>query len=58
MMFRTKTLKENGGYDENLDYEDFDIKTRLAKISEFKYDDKVHIAKRTHSRQMSRGFFV
>ena len=57
MMFRTKTLKDIGGYDERLDYEDFDIKTRLARISEFRYDDQVHIGKRIHNTQMSRGFF-
>lgn len=56
MMFRRISLLEFGGYDESLDYEDFDIKMKLGYKYCFEYQDEILVAKREHKLQKSRRF--
>jgi glycosyltransferase involved in cell wall biosynthesis len=46
MMYRASFLKEIGGYDEELAYEDFDIQLRLSRNHPFSYTDRVLVEKR------------
>jgi glycosyltransferase involved in cell wall biosynthesis len=53
MVIRTKPLKELGGYDESLSYEDFDVQVRLARRYDFVFSDHVGFIKTLHARAMS-----
>ncbi|WP_340153314.1 glycosyltransferase [uncultured Marivirga sp.] len=53
MMYRSSFLKELGGYDEDLAYEDFDIMLRLSRQHLFSYTDKILVEKRVLSSSMS-----
>lgn len=53
MMIRSSTFRLEGGYDENLSYEDFDIQVRLARKYPFVFSDHIGIKKRIHSKAMS-----
>ncbi|MES2389804.1 MAG: glycosyltransferase [Bacteroidota bacterium] len=46
VMFRTSLLKDAGGYDETLAYEDFDVWLRLARKYDFIYADALLTEKR------------
>lgn len=46
LVFRTEILKMEGGYDEELAYEDFDIITRLARNHYFTYGEHIGMKKR------------
>ncbi|WMN07021.1 glycosyltransferase [Marivirga arenosa] len=53
MMYNAKYLKEIGGYDESLAYEDFDIMLRLSRKYPFSYTDKILVNKRILNNSMS-----
>lgn len=53
MVFNAKILKKEGGYDENLFYEDFDIQIRLIRKYPVVFSDHVGVLKRLHPRSMS-----
>jgi len=61
MMMRTDYLKEMGGYDENLNYEDFDYWIRTACNYKFHYLNKVLTTKRSlknsHGKKFSKNGF-
>lgn len=57
MMMRTAPLKEMGGYDEQLSYEDFDYWVRTARNHTFLYLDKVLTARRIASNSKSTGWY-
>lgn len=46
MVFRAEILKKEGGYDEELSYEDFDILVRLARRYEFVFNGNIGVKKR------------
>jgi glycosyltransferase involved in cell wall biosynthesis len=53
MMYRSSFLKEIGGYDEDLAYEDFDIMLRLSRNHPVSYVDDILVEKRVLSNSMS-----
>lgn len=53
MMYRASYLKNLGGYDETLAYEDFDIKIRMAQQYQFAFTDKILVHKRILPNAMS-----
>lgn len=53
MVFNTAILRKEGGYDENLYYEDFDIQIRLARNYPVIFSDHIGVLKRKHARSMS-----
>ncbi len=55
MVYRASYLKQLGGYDENLAYEDFDIKIRMARDYPFSYTDKILVSKRIVKTSMSEN---
>lgn len=55
MMYRASYLKELGGYDEDLAYEDFDIMVRLARNYHFSYTDRILVKKRLLKTSMSKN---
>lgn len=46
MVFPSEVLRKEGGYDETLSYEDFDIIVRLARNYDFVFDDHIGVKKR------------
>ena len=46
MVFMTEALKNEGGYDEDLSYEDFDIIVRLARKHRFVFNEYIGVKKR------------
>jgi len=46
MMFKRQVMEELGGYDEELDYEDFDFWVRSSRKFKYCYTDKVLVKKR------------
>lgn len=57
VIFKTEVLKQVGGYDENLSYEDFDIWMRLARDYEFAYCDTKSVVKRVVVDSSSARFY-
>ncbi|NME71470.1 glycosyltransferase [Flammeovirga aprica] len=55
--FRTSYLKELGGYDEALAYEDYDIWIRLSRNCQFAFYDKVNTQKRKVKNSLSQSFY-
>ncbi len=55
MMYRASYLKQIGGYDENLAYEDFDLKIQLSRIYPFSYSDQILVKKRILKSAMSQN---
>ena len=55
MMIRRAVLDHLGGYDENLNYEDFDFWIRSGKITKYCYTDKVLVKKRVLKNSLSSG---
>ncbi|REG83082.1 glycosyltransferase [Algoriphagus antarcticus] len=53
VVFRSQILKQEGGYDETLSYEDFDIQIRLTSKYPVVYSDHVGVYKRKHSHSLS-----
>jgi len=52
VMVRTDLLKKVGGYDESLQFDDWDIWLRLAKEYEFVYSDAINVFYRIHNSSM------
>lgn len=46
MVFRTLALQMEGGYDETLSYEDFDIMVRMGRKYAFVFDENIGVEKR------------
>jgi len=60
MMFKRQVIEELGGYDEELDYEDFDFWVRSSRKFKYCYTDKVLVKKRKvfgslSSKQTQKG---
>jgi glycosyltransferase involved in cell wall biosynthesis len=53
MVFDTEILKKEGGYDESLYYEDFEIQIRLTRKYPVIFSDHVGVLKRIHGGSMS-----
>jgi glycosyltransferase involved in cell wall biosynthesis len=53
VVFRTQILKQEGGYDDSLSYEDFDIQLRLTSKYPVLFSDHVGVYKRKHSSSLS-----
>ena len=53
MVFHTEILRKEGGYDETLYYEDFDIQVRLARRHPVVFSDHIGVLKRKHGKSMS-----
>lgn len=53
IVFHTEILRKEGGYDETLFYEDFDIQVRLARNYPVIYSDHIGVLKRKHAGSMS-----
>lgn len=53
VIFRSESLKEVGGYDELLSYEDFDIQLRLTRHYPVVFSDHIGVFKRKHSESLS-----
>jgi len=59
-MFKRQVIEELGGYDEELDYEDFDFWVRSSRKFKYCYTDKVLVKKRKvfgslSSKQTQKG---
>ncbi|HAS40998.1 MAG TPA: glycosyl transferase family 2 [Microscillaceae bacterium] len=57
MMMRTQIVKEMGGYDETLSYEDFDFWVRTARHHLYYYLDEVSTMKRSVRNSLSSKFY-
>jgi len=53
IVFQSEILKKEGGYDESLYYEDFDIQIRLSRKYPVIFSDHIGVLKRTHEQSMS-----
>ncbi|MBN7811632.1 glycosyltransferase [Algoriphagus sp. H41] len=53
VVFNASILRKEGGYDESLFYEDFDILVRLARNHPVLFSDHIGVLKRKHARSMS-----
>ncbi len=53
VVFNAVILRKEGGYDETLFYEDFDILIRLARNHPVLFSDHIGVLKRTHTLSMS-----
>ena len=53
MVFNAPILRKEGGYDEGLYYEDFDIQLRLARKYPVVFSDHMGVLKRIHGESMS-----
>jgi len=53
MVFNAPILRKEGGYDESLFYEDFDIQLRLARKYPVVFSDHMGVLKRIHGESMS-----
>lgn len=53
VVFRSQILKQEGGYDETLSYEDFDIQLRLTNKHPVVFSDHVGVYKRKHASSLS-----
>ncbi len=58
IVFNAPILIKEGGYDESLYYEDFDIQLRLARKYSLIFSDHVGLLKRKHSLSMSSGQYI
>ena len=56
-VFHSEILKINGGYDEELFYEDFDVQVRLARNYPLVFSDHIGVLTRTHAYTMSEGHY-
>lgn len=53
MVFSTEILRKEGGYDEELYYEDFDVQLRLARKYPVLFSNHIGVLKRIHDNSMS-----
>ena len=53
VVFRSEILKQEGGYDASLSYEDFDVQLRLTNNYPVVFSDHVGVFKRKHSDSLS-----
>ena len=53
MVFSTEILRKEGGYDEELYYEDFDVQLRLARKYPVLFSNHIGVLKRIHGNSMS-----
>ncbi|PZX59255.1 glycosyltransferase involved in cell wall biosynthesis [Algoriphagus ratkowskyi] len=53
VVFRSKILKIEGGYDMSLSYEDFDVQLRLTSKYPVVFSDHVGVYKRKHAQSLS-----
>lgn len=58
MMFRRDVLEGLGGYDERLDYEDFDLWIRMSRTYKFCYSPHVLVRKRELEHSMAKAQFI
>lgn len=58
VVFNTAVLRKEGGYDESLYYEDFDVLVRLARNHPVVFSDHIGVLKRKHDRSMSAGQYL
>ena len=58
VVFDTAILKKEGGYDESLFYEDFDILIRLARNHRAAFSDHIGVLKRKHAYSMSAAQYL
>lgn len=58
VVFHTEILRKEGGYDESLYYEDFDIQIRLARKYPVVFSDHIGVLKRQHAGSMSAGQYL
>ncbi|WP_025762271.1 glycosyltransferase [Dyadobacter tibetensis] len=54
MMMRAETIRQLGGYDEDLIYEDFDLWVRLSRDYTIIYQDTIHTLIRKHVTSLSQ----
>jgi glycosyltransferase involved in cell wall biosynthesis len=55
VVFNTTILRKEGGYDESLYYEDFDIQLRLSRYHPVAFSNHIGVLKRKHNKSMSAG---
>jgi glycosyltransferase involved in cell wall biosynthesis len=55
LVFDSSIFTKEGGYDENLSYEDFDIMARLSRSYQFVFSNHIGIKKRIHSKSFAAG---
>lgn len=58
IVFNRDILIREGGYDENLSYEDFDIQVRLSRKYPLVFSDHVGVLKRKHSDSLSSRQYI
>lgn len=58
VVFNTAILRKEGGYDESLYYEDFDVLIRLARNHPVVFSDHIGVLKRKHNNSMSTGQYL
>jgi glycosyltransferase involved in cell wall biosynthesis len=58
VVFNTAILRREGGYDESLYYEDFDIQIRLARNHPVVFSDHIGVMKRKHVNSMSSDQYL
>lgn len=58
IVFNREILVREGGYDEDLSYEDFDIQVRLARKYPLVFSDHVGVLKRKHSNSFSSRQYI
>lgn len=58
VVFNTAILRKEGGYDESLYYEDFDILVRLARNHAVVFSDHIGVLKRKHANSMSSSQYL
>lgn len=53
LVFDAEIFRKEGGYDEELTYEDFDIMVRLSRKYQFVFTNHIGVKKRIHSKSFS-----
>lgn len=58
LVFDADLLRKEGGYDEDLVYEDFDIMVRLARKYPFVFSNHIGVKKRIHSKSFAASQYI
>ncbi|WP_373495982.1 glycosyltransferase family 2 protein [Aquiflexum sp.] len=58
LVFDADLLRKDGGYDEDLSYEDFDIMVRLARKYPFVFSNHIGVNKRIHSKSFAASQYT
>lgn len=58
LVFDADLFRKEGGYDEELTYEDFDIMVRLARKYPFVFSNHIGVKKRIHSKSFAASQYV